>query len=250
MRQIGKVMELMLGFGGGVGAFLTGAATYSLDLDDLTEVAIDTIPKRIWGEASNFLEWAKDTKRPLFGLSDDTFRVCDSLKRMWRETNPQISGLWEKLEDATLNAIRNPGREFTAGKCAFKREGNWLRIIMPSGRSLSYPSPRVGEDGAVTYMGVNQYTHKWSRIKTYGGKIFENVCQALARDVLFYNLPRVAEAGYSVLLRVHDEVLTYAPDNREHTEEELSRLIAHEHNWCPGLPLAAAGFEGYRYKKD
>ena len=129
------------------------------------------------------------------------------------------------------------------------RKGNWLRIILPSGRALSYPAPRV-EDGKISFMGVNQYSRKWSRISTYGGKLVENMTQAVARDVFKSCYPRVLEAGYSIRLPIHDELITYAPAGLLYGPNHLAGLMAQTPSWAPGLPLAAAGFEAYRYRKD
>ena len=250
MRQIGKVMELMLQYQGGVGAFLTGAATYRIDLDDLARVGREAIPDHVWAEAENFWDWSIDTKRNTYGLSHDTFCVCDSIKRLWRASNGEIVRLWGKIDSAARSAIASPGEDFKAGsKLTFRRDGNWLRMILPSGRSLCYPSPRIDEGGGMSYMGVSQYTRKWERIRSYSGKFFENCCQAIARDVLFYNLPAVEEAGYSVRVKIHDELLTYAPDGLLWGPKHLSDIMSKPALWASGLPLAAAGFEGYRYKK-
>lgn len=248
LRQVGKVMELMLAYGGGVGAFLTGAATYRLDLDALTESAREAIPDRIWGEACDFLKWQREQKRPTYGLLPETFIVCDSLKRMWREANADISRLWPAYENAARCAIDSPGKTFAVGPVSFERVGNWMRLRLPSGRSLSYPSPR--NETSITYMGMNQYSRKWERIKTYGGKLLENVCQAFSRDVLFYNVPGVLAAGYDVRLKVHDELVCYTDDVKERNPEELAMLMTKPLVWAPGLPLSAAGFEGYRYHKE
>jgi DNA polymerase len=122
-------------------------------------------------------------------------------------------------------------------------------MILPSGRSVCYPSAHV-RDGKVYYQGVSQYTHQWGWIGTYGGKIFENACQAFARDCLFYRIPSVTEAGYEIGSRAHDELITEAPDNDNYSHDELSRLIAVNETWNAGMPLKAAGFEAYRYKKE
>jgi DNA polymerase len=249
-RQIGKVQELGLGYGGGVGAFLTFAATYGLDLDDMTDAVVDSIPSTIWRESQGFLDWAKDTKRPIFGLTDEVFCVCESLKRMWRETNPKIVTMWTDLENAARIAIYQPGIVSPAGMVHFRRDGNWLRMMLPSGDCLAYPSPRIDESGSITYAGVNQYSRQWSRIKTYGGKLFENLCQKIARNVMAHNMPSIRDAGYDICLTVHDELITYAPDTPEFGHEQLSVLLAQNKDWTKGLPLAAAGFEAYRYRKD
>jgi DNA polymerase len=248
LRQIGKVEELMLAYGGGVGAFLTGAATYGIDLDDLARTGRGAIPDHVWAEAENFWEWSVDTKRSTYGLTHDTFCVCDSIKRLWRAANPKIAGIRKQLEDAARAAINEPHTDFRVNMIVFRREGNWLRVKLPSGRDLSYAAPRAGD--AISYMGMNQYSRKWQRLTTYGGKLFENLCQAIARDVMFYHMPRIVKQGYSIRMRVHDELITYTPDDWKFVPLELSDLMSEQHDWAPGLPLAAAGFEGYRYKKE
>lgn len=250
LRQIGKVMELMLAYAGGVGAFLTGAATYGIDLDQLAVTGRDAIPSNIWAEAENFWEWSKETKRSTYGLAQETFQVCDSIKRMWRLSNPRIAAIWKELEEAAREAINEPGTDVRVKRVVFRRDGNWLKIRLPSGRYLSYPAPRVDDNGAISYMGLNRYSRKWERIKTYGGMLLENLCQAVARDVMFYRMPDIVEAGYSVRMRVHDELITYAPDSEKYNHVQLSALMATNPDWAEGLPLAAAGFEGYRYRKD
>ena len=129
------------------------------------------------------------------------------------------------------------------------KQGAWLRIVLPSGRSLSYAQPKI-EDGQFTYMGVNQYTRQWGRIKTYGGKIIENCTQAFARDVLAYNMPAIEAKGYEIVLSVHDELLTETPDTDAFTAQELGDMMATAPAWAKGIPLAAAGFETTRYRKD
>jgi DNA polymerase len=244
-RQIGKVIELFLGFEGGVGAFITGAATYGIDLDTMkAEVRGD-----VWHEAEGFYNWCVDTKRSVFGLKPETFMMCDSIKRMYRRKNTKIQTLWSDVKESAITAIQNEGIEILCRKVTMVRKGNWLRIILPSGRSLSYPAPRV-EDGNVSYMGMNQYSRKWQRLTTYGGKLVENMTQAVARDVFKSCYPRVLEEGYSIRLPVHDELITYAPDGLLYNPEHLAGLMAVTPPWASGLPLAAAGFEAQRYRKD
>jgi DNA polymerase len=97
---------------------------------------------------------------------------------------------------------------------------------------------------------VNQYTRQWGRIKTYGGKLIENCTQAFARDILAYNMPAIEAAGYEIVLSVHDELLTETPDLPEYTAETLGSMMATAPSWARGIPLAAAGFETTRYRKD
>lgn len=250
MRQVGKTQELALGFGGGVGAFLTFALAFNLDLEEMAEHAIGNIPEDILQEASEFLMWQRDQKRGQFGLSDQAFIVCDSFKRLWRQAHPAISSWWKELEQACIQAVKNPGRTFECRAVKVGRTGSWLRIRLPSGRYLCYPSPRVDDDNKLSYMGINQYSRKWSRLLTYGGKLAENCTQATARDVLASSMLSIEEAGYEIVLTVHDEDITETPDTPEYDHRHLAALMATPPVWAPDLPLAAAGFESYRYKKD
>lgn len=248
MRQIGKVQELMLQYEGGVGAFVTGAATYRIDLDEMARQALRAIPEATLGDSRKFIEWCVKEKRGLNGLSGDVFLVCDSLKRLWREAHPAISSYWKELQGTYREAVEHPGVWLHCRKLRFRRDGAWLRIALPSGRFLCYPSPRV-DDGVCSYMGLDQYTKKWQRIQTYGGKLFENICQAVARDVMAHAMPLAETAGYEIVLTVHDELITEAPDSEEFNVEALSSILATVPKWAEGIPLAAAGFESYRYRK-
>lgn len=248
MRQIGKVMELMLGYQGGVGAFLTGAATYGFDVEELGVRARESIPDGIWNEAEEFLAWMIKQKRPTFGLSDAAFCVCDSLKRMWRAAHPQIESYWREMEDGCINAVNNPGTTYRVRRHAIRRDGAWLRIRLPSGRYLCYPSPQVTE-GKLTYMGINQYSKQWNRLKTYGGKLVENITQAVARDILAASMQPIEDAAYEIVLTVHDEIISEAPDSEEYNAEHMAALMCDMPSWAEGLPLSAAGFESYRYRK-
>ncbi|KGV87593.1 putative dNA polymerase [Burkholderia pseudomallei MSHR3951] len=252
MRQLGKVMELALAYEGGVGAFVTFTMTYKMDLDSIRAAvfaALDTVDPEIVCEARGMWDWAVKKRRTL-GLPQDVFIACDILKRLWRRAHPQTSSYWPELRDAAVLAISSPGKTVHARRVILRRDGEWLRVQLPSKRQLCYLAPRVSDDGEISYMGVNQYTRKWQRTKTYGGKIFENLCQAVARDVLFYNAPAVEAAGYDIVLSIHDELITETPDTDDYSADELSRLIATPPAWAEGMPLAAAGFSAYRYKKD
>ena len=143
-----------------------------------------------------------------------------------------------------------PGERFDCRRLALQRDGAWLRIRLPSGRLLCYPGAALDEDGTLTYMGVNPYSRRWERLKTYGGKLVENITQAAARDVLAAAMPHIEQAGYRIVLTVHDEVICEAPDIPEFNPDRLSALLAANPEWADGLPLAAAGFEGDRYRKD
>lgn len=183
MRQIGKTMELALGFGGGCGAFITFSLAFNIDLEAMAEKAYDNIPKSTMAEAESFLEWQLGQGKSQFGLSDRAFTVCESFKRLWRESHPAISSYWKDLENTIRQAINNPGQTLTCRIHKVRRDGAWLRVMLPSGRYLCYPSPRVEDDGQITYMGINQYSRKWERLRSYGGKFVEN-CIAEGTEVL------------------------------------------------------------------
>lgn len=247
-RQIGKVMELGLGFGGGVAAFLTFALVYGLDLDELANAALPNIPRDVIREAKNWYDESVKRKST-YGLSERVFIACDSLKRLWRRAHPATCDFWYQLERTVRAAIATPQKTLYCGYLKIRRDGAWLRIQLPSGRALCYPSPSI-EKGNITYQGINSYSRKWQRLKTYGGKLVENVTQAAARDVLAGNMPLIEDAGYSIVLTVHDEVITETPDTDEFNDKALSALLSTNPEWAPDIPLNAGGFEAYHYRKD
>lgn len=249
-RQVGKVQELALGYEGGVGAFLTFAAAYAIDLEAMGERAIDAIPQRILNEANSALAWTQLNKRPTFGLSDRAWLVCDSFKRAWRYGHPAIAAFWKDLQESAVRAVSRPGATLECRMLKLRRDGAWLRIRLPSGRYLCYPGPQVDDAGKLSYMGIDQYSRKWSRISTYGGKLAENVTQAVSRDVLAASMPAIDAAGYQIVLSVHDELITEADDSSGFSAAHLAGMMATNPDWANGLPLAAAGFEAYRYRKD
>lgn len=264
-RQVGKVQELALGYSGGVGAFVTFAAGYGIDLDDLAGKILSVADPELVEEATNFLEWLKGKKgSTTYGLADDTFIACDVAKRGWRKGHPAISTWWKQLEDAFEKAVTTPKQTFAARTVHFNRDGSWLRVRLPSGRFLCYPNPRVKgheEDGdapgeadiegmpRMSYEGVDQFTRKWKRLGTYCGKLAENFTQSFARDVLAYSMPLIEAAGYKLVMSVHDELIAEVPDDSRYSADHLAALMATVPPWASGLPLAAEGFEAYRYRK-
>lgn len=248
-RQIGKVQELALGYQGGVGAFSTFAEVYGIDLNQLANDAWHTLPEKEVAEAANWLEVRKQDRNYDHTMTDRAFIACDVIKRMWRTAHNNINDLWYELERAAISAIEMPTRVFRAGMLAMRCDGAWLRIRLPSGRYLCYPNARVHE-GKIQYKGVDQFTRKWKYLDTYGGKLFENICQAVARDILAHNMHTIDDAGYKIVLTVHDEVICETPDTDEFNEAHLSALLATPPQWAKGLPLAAGGFECYSYRKD
>lgn len=247
-RQIGKVMELGLGFGGGVAAFLTFALVYGLDLEELATAALPNISRDVQREAKGWYDESVKRKST-YGLSEQVFIACDSLKRLWRRAHPETCDFWYQLERTVLSAIATPAKTLYCGYLKVRRDGAWLRIQLPSGRALCYPSPTI-EKGNITYMGINSYSRKWQRLKTYGGKLVENVTQAAARDVLAGNMPLIEDAGYCIVLTVHDEVICEAPDTDDYTDAALSSLLSTNPTWAPDIPLNAGGFEALHYRKE
>lgn len=210
-RQIGKVMELALGYNGGPGAFSVMAENYGVSLPE---------------------------------------REIIALVQAWRAAHPATRNLWKLTEEGCRRALASPGKIYRAGKLAFRADGAWLRIALPSGRYLCYPNASLDGEGRLSYDGVHQYTRKWERIGTYGGKLVENCTQAAARDVFAHGMRAAEAAGYRVVLHVHDELICEVPDTEKYSAKELAKLMAAGPQWALGLPLAAAGFETYRYRKD
>lgn len=247
-RTLGKVQELALSYGGGAGAFSSFATIYGIDLESMADNARGAVPEDVLIEAAEFLAWMRKTKGNTRDMSDNVFIVCDSFKRLWRGAHPGITRLWKALDDAVRNAIDTPSKIYPAGPMKVQRTGNWLRIKLPSGRMLCYPHPKI-EDNKITYAGVNQYSRKWERISTWGPKVFENICQGVARDVLAHGMQLAEKEGYEPVCHVHDELICETPDTDQFTGDGLARLMASNPPWADGLPLAAEGFHAYRYRK-
>ncbi|QZA71176.1 DNA polymerase I [Pantoea phage AH01] len=293
LRQIGKACELGLGYGGGVAAFLTFAKNLGLDLYAMAETMKGTFPDHIWAAAKRGYEYARiqeknkrgfnDQKpdRPSYDLPKNVWLTCDSIKRMWREAHPATCQLWNDLESAAMNAIKDPGVSYWAGAAVrengdraikitrtFTREkgervpGWWLKVELPSGRILSYPGigisveKQVDEDDGridyrerIRYMGENQTTRQWGKQYTYGGKLAENITQALCRDLLAVALVRVDAEGWPIIIHVHDEVVCEVPDRPEYSVSKLEEMMCELPLWATGFPLAAEGAELMRYAK-
>jgi DNA polymerase len=186
----------------------------------------------------------------LDGMSDDEVMV---IVRAWRDANPMIRNLWYDLERAAKAAIQNPDKAYVVRAMQFEMRRDpggtpWLLLRKPNGRFLCYRNPAI-DDGEISYEGMNQYTRKWERLRTYGAKFLENLSQAVARDVFKVGSLRAVEAGYKIVLPVHDELVCEVPDKSEFTAEGLSAIMAQGIDWAEGLPLAAEGFTSYRYRK-
>lgn len=211
-RQVGKVMELALGYGGGVGAFQTMARGYGVKVTDAR---------------------------------------ADELKVAWRSAHTAVTGFWRDLERAAIRAVQEGGIH-RAGPIAFKVNGSFLWCQLPSKRLLCYPYPEIheGKFGGpmLTYMSVNGVTRKWERCDTYGGSLAENVTQAVARDILAAGLRNAEAVGFPVILHCHDEALAEVPEGTL-TLGQLRTAMCAMPAWAAGLPVAAEGWEGLRYRK-
>lgn len=251
-RQMGKVLELALGYQGGPGAFATFAMNFGMDLDELAKTTEATIEESYWIESMGMLKWAKE-KKLIRGMSQKAWVACNAIKSAWRKANSEIESFWYALAKACQSAIKAKGVAFSAGRIVCKVSGNYLLMRLPSGRYLVYPAPRLPEEGEMcdfSFMGVNQYTKKWERIPTYSGKLAENSVQGTACDLLLEAGPRLEAAGYHIVMSVHDEYITEIKDDNTRNHREMEKIMSDLPDWADGLPLVAAGFEAARYRKD
>ena len=250
-RQMGKVLELAMGYQGGAGAFVTFARGYGIDLDAMAKTVRETIDPTIWAEAADSYDYFRE-KGATHGLAKETFIACDAVKRAWRRANAQIANLWKLMDEGLKEALTSDRVVKVGAHLQLMRRDNYLLMRLPSGRYLCYPSPRLPEanDCTFNFMGVEQFSRKWTRIRTYAGKCVENATQAAACDLLCESLLRLERDGFEPVLTVHDEVIAEAPDSEEFSLARMSGLMTKLPDWAKGLPLAAAGFESYRYRKD
>ena len=188
------------------------------------------------------------------GLTEE--ELPDIVQR-WRQANRQICGLWYAVENAAL-AVMETAQPQGINGLIFALEGDliygqsFLTVQLPSGRKLYYCRPFLKENQfgktAIHYHTMGQQTRKWEVTSTYGGKMTENIVQAIARDCLTVTLERIAARGLQVVFHVHDEVIIDAP--METTVDEICGLMAEPIPWAPGLVLKGAGFENDYYMKD
>ena len=218
-RQIGKVAELALGYQGGVGAFQTMAKTYKVDVTD---------------------------------------EQADEFKRLWRAAHPAVVNTWYELQRAAIAAVKTPNTAYGAGYGSrgvkFKMVGSFLWCLLPSGRALCYPYPKIlpGEYGEqLTYMTVPpQDGHKkgkiiddplnaprWARMSTYGGSLLENIVQGFCRDLLADCMLRLD----NVVMHVHDEIVAEAPidEKLEYWRAGMEVVMGTAPAWAKDFPLYA-----------
>lgn len=251
-RQVGKVLELSLGFAGGAGAIVAFAIMYGLDLDELADVIAPTIPDNVWEDAKGLYAWiAKQNGGEVPNdLSEYVFAALDSTKRLWRAGHPGIVQFWKDTEDAVRNAIAIPKQRFYFGNGLYAiRSGSWVRLVLPSGHNLCYPMMQVDKDGKLRFRGVGQYSRKWEWIYTFSGRLTENCVQAFARDIFKFGQLKAEKAGYRVVMPVHDELVTEVPDTDTYSYHQLEEIMSTNPPWAPDIPLSAEGMEDYRYHK-
>lgn len=217
LRQKGKVATLALGYQGGVNALVAmGALRMGLSEDELPEIV-----------------------------------------ERWRVANPNIKALWYAVEKAAVTAVETGQPQMVRGltfrvEADLQTSQSFLTIELPSGRKLFYVKPFLDinqfDKLAVNFFSVDQTTKKWRKESTYGGKLVENIVQAIARDCLAVTLKRIWAKGLDIVFHVHDEVVIDAP--LTYTVDEACELMAEPIDWAPGLILKGAGFESDYYMKD
>lgn len=212
LRQKGKIAVLACGYGGSVGALRAmGALTMGL---------------------------AEHELKP----------IVDA----WRAANPHIAQLWANVEEAAIAAITSR-QSIRLLNLRFSVESGILFIELPSGRRLAYVQPRLGENRwggtSITYTGTTT-ARRWGQLETYGGKLVENIVQAIARDLLVVGMHAVAKAGHKIVMHVHDEIVIDEPENSSFTVADACQLMSTLPAWAEGLPLDADGYEcGYYHKE-
>lgn len=221
LRDKSKISELALGYEGSLGAL-----------------------RRMGGER--------------MGLSD---AEMISLVRKWRDANPKIVSMWHEVEECAHDAVRYRKRIVGVnGKLVFDSDGKYLTIQLPSGRQLFYMHPRfkkkrIGRSSQLSdilcYDGIVQETKQWGDIETYGGKLTENIVQATARDLLGHAMLQLKDAGYKIIMHVHDEAIAEIPDdgNAKEYYDNMVKIMSNPPQWAHDLPLNADGYITKFYKK-
>ena len=213
LRQKGKIAELALGYQGGVGALVSmGAYNMNLCESELIEIV-----------------------------------------KAFRSSNPNIVKLWNNAQKAFIEAVKNKSVVHIDKNISFIYEGNILFIKLPSGRRLSYIRPKIDYDNIfnkyiITYEGIDPTTKKSKRLTTYGGKLVENIVQAIARDVLAQAMMNLKNHGFNIVMHVHDEIVLEV-ENGVSSVEEVCEIMCKENRYLNGLKLRADGFERKYYKK-
>lgn len=283
-RQITKVVKLSLGYLGSVGAFVAMSANYNLDLDTLPPTVLPRASEKQLKKA--YRAWLKAF---LIGedldLQPDTYAACHILVQMYREKNAKIFETGHEVGKACINALKSTGTVHHVAKCKIWNTPSFLIIELPSGRRLLYADARIelkteldietGDMRTSEYVTYRTARGKgWMREKAWAGLFIENIVQAIANDVMRaggiavhndtwsipvirdYLLAKTRERGYdestALVMDVHDELVVDAPkgsyDHKRMASKMTGELVA-AHAWMQGMPLAAKGWTGQRYRK-
>ena len=179
------------------------------------------------------------------GLSEDEL---PSLVSAWRQANPKIVQFWWAVDRAVMDAVTRKTTTKTHG-IIFSARNGMLFITLPSGRSLAYVKPKIGENrfggDCITYEGVGG-TKKWERMESYGPKFAENIVQATSRDILCYAMQTLRCCP--IVMHIHDEVVIEA--DRRMSLQAVCDQMGRTPPWASGLQLRADGYETDFYKKD
>ena len=214
LRAKGKVAELACGYGGGVSALKAFGADK-------------------------------------MGLSDGEL---ESIVKKWRKSNPNICTFWRIMESCAKIAIKKRTKKFCQKGIAFEYRDNFLFVMLPSGRTISYYHPKIEWDEhkhqeVITYEGNLSSGDSWGKNSTWGGKLVENIVQAIARDCLGVAMLKLNDAGYKIIMHVHDEVIMEMPEG-EGSLDEVLKIMSQPLYWARELKLTAEGYETPYYKKD
>jgi DNA polymerase len=213
-RQIGKVAILSLGFGGSVGAFSAMGRNYGIIMPE-----------------------------------SDSRRIVDA----WRRSNSWAVRYWAKLEEAYTRALRNPGREFSAGRVTYLYDRRHLWYALPSGRILCYPFAKF-EGDEITYVKAAWKpaadAKEWPRARLWRGLACENITQAAAHDLLRETLRTLDREGFAAVAHVHDEAVVECDEaDADRVSAQMHEIMTTAPAWAEGLPLAAEGSIMLRYGK-
>lgn len=228
LRQKGKIAELALGYGGGVGAL-----------------------KAFGGDKP--WKGMNGTMHP--GMTEEEM---GEIVGRWRESSPKVVALWKKLERAaSLCAARHTAADTGIHGIRYEWERGIMWLRLPSGRRMAYFNAeyrdfprRVGTGKCLTYMVLNQTTRKWERVETFGGRLVENAVQAIARDCLREAMLNLSDDGWDIRFTVHDEIVCSEPEHSGRGWERMAELMGKPIDWAPGLLLRADGYECEFYQKD
>jgi DNA polymerase len=175
-----------------------------------------------------------------FGIEIDQ-GLAERTVSLYRQKYRKVVNYWRSIDSYAILSAE-----------PFSKHGRFLRLKLPSGRYLNYCDPKIRlnrfDESALTYMGLNTITRKWERTETYGGKLTENIVQAIARDIMALGMLRVETAGYPIVMTVHDEIVSEV-DKDFGSVDEFVRLLCQQPHWAKGCPISAKGWRGERYRK-